>query len=137
MFQNNPHIARRHFLRDCGVGLGKIALGSLHGGAIPLVLGGDHSVAAGSVTASAAYARTRQLPLGLLWIDAHGDMNTPATTLSGNVHGMPMASILVSPSDRKARLRMGNCLSPPSVGSGAGVMPMRAVPSSPSRTRAR
>ncbi len=64
-------------------------------GGIPLVLGGDHSVAAGSVGAAAEWARTtRNLPIGLLWIDAHGDMNTPATSLSGNVHGMPLAALL-------------------------------------------
>ena len=74
--------------------LHQVVLGSLHAGAIPLVLGGDHSLAAGSATASAAYARARNLPLGLLWIDAHGDMNTPATTLSGNVHGMGLAALL-------------------------------------------
>src|SRR4029077_7920331 len=74
--------------------LHQIALGSLHAGAIPLVLGGDHSLAAGSVAASAAYARSRSLPIGLLWIDAHGDMNTPDSTLSGNVHGMPLAALL-------------------------------------------
>jgi arginase len=63
-------------------------------GAMPIVLGGDHSLAAGSVGASADYATAKQLPLGLLWVDAHGDMNTPATTLSGNVHGMPLAALL-------------------------------------------
>jgi len=71
------------------------SLGSLRAGAIPLVLGGDHSVAAGSVAASSVWARdTAQLPLGLIWVDAHGDMNTPATSLSGNVHGMPLAALL-------------------------------------------
>ncbi len=71
------------------------ALESLHEGALPLVLGGDHSVGAGSVAAAAEWAaQARQLPLGLLWIDAHGDMNTPATSLSGNVHGMPLAALL-------------------------------------------
>jgi arginase len=60
----------------------------------PIVLGGDHSVAAGSVSASSAFARTRGKPLGLIWVDAHGDMNTPETTLSGNVHGMPLAALL-------------------------------------------
>jgi len=74
--------------------LHQIALESLHEGALPLVLGGDHSLAAGSVAASAAYARMRNLPVGLLWIDAHGDMNTPASTPSGNVHGMPLAALL-------------------------------------------
>src|SRR6478672_10212029 len=64
-------------------------------GAIPLVLGGDHSLGAGSVGAAAHWARkARKLPIGLLWIDAHGDMNTPATSASGNVHGMPLAALL-------------------------------------------
>ena len=70
-------------------------LASLNDGAIPLVLGGDHSVAAGSVSASAAWVRrTTSKPLGVIWVDAHGDMNTPETTTSGNVHGMPLAAIL-------------------------------------------
>jgi arginase len=67
---------------------------SLAEGAFPLVLGGDHSLAAGSVAASAAYARSIEEPIGLLWIDAHGDMNTPASSPSGNVHGMPLAALL-------------------------------------------
>ena len=70
-------------------------------GAMPLVLGGDHSLGAGSVAAAAQWARNaRNLPIGLLWIDAHGDMNTPATSVSGNVHGMPLAALLgPEPSD--------------------------------------
>src|SRR4029077_11376100 len=64
-------------------------------GGLPLVLGGDHSLAAGSVAAAAAWARAgRSLPIGLIWVDAHGDMNTPATSTSGNVHGMPLAALL-------------------------------------------
>src|SRR5687768_14274119 len=70
------------------------ARASIEEGAIPLVLGGDHSLGAGSVASSAAHARAANKPLGLLWIDAHGDMNTPASTLSGNVHGMPLAALL-------------------------------------------
>ena len=71
------------------------ALLSLEEGAMPLVLGGDHSVAAGSVAAASRWAmKTNERPLGLLWVDAHGDMNTPATSLSGNVHGMPLAALL-------------------------------------------
>jgi arginase len=62
--------------------------------ALPLVLGGDHSLAAGSVAAAAEFARRKDRPLGLLWVDAHGDMNTPASTSSGNVHGMPLAALL-------------------------------------------
>ena len=68
---------------------------ALDGGALPLVLGGDHSLAAGSVAAAAAWARqTSNLPIGLIWVDAHGDMNTPETSPSGNVHGMPLATLL-------------------------------------------
>jgi arginase len=72
-----------------------VSVKSLDDGALPLVLGGDHSLAAGSVAASAAWVRrTQQKPIGLLWVDAHGDMNTPATTTTGNVHGMPLAALL-------------------------------------------
>ncbi len=71
------------------------ALASLMDDALPIVLGGDHSLAAGSVAAASEWARqTRGLPIGLLWVDAHGDMNTPSTTPSGNVHGMPLAALL-------------------------------------------
>jgi arginase len=80
-------------------------LQSLTEGAMPLVLGGDHSVAAGSVAASAEWAKkTRDLPIGLLWVDAHGDMNTPATSLSGNVHGMPLAALLGTEPAELARI---------------------------------
>ena len=58
-------------------------------GAVPLVLGGDHSIAIGTV---GGVARDRDL--GIVWFDAHGDFNTPATTPSGNVHGMSVAAIL-------------------------------------------
>jgi arginase len=70
-------------------------LESLDQGAVPLVLGGDHSLAAGSVAASADWIRrSSALPIGVIWVDAHGDMNTPTTTTSGNVHGMPLAALL-------------------------------------------
>ena len=72
----------------------KTSLHALEKGGIPLVLGGDHSLGAGSVAASAEFLRRDEKPLGLLWVDAHGDMNTPATSLSGNVHGMPLAALL-------------------------------------------
>jgi arginase len=70
-------------------------LRSLDAGAVPLVLGGDHSLAAGSAAASAEWVRrTTGQPTGMIWVDAHGDMNTPDTTSSGNVHGMPLAALL-------------------------------------------
>jgi arginase len=72
-----------------------IARASLDAGALPVVLGGDHSVAAGSIAASAdAVHATTGKPLGVIWVDAHGDMNTPETSESGNVHGMPLAALL-------------------------------------------
>lgn len=70
------------------------SLAALEKGATPVVLGGDHSLAAGSVGAPAEFARRQGKPLGLLWVDAHGDMNTPATSPSGNVHGMALAALL-------------------------------------------
>jgi arginase len=89
---------RKKYIRDIAKVCQKVyhtALASLEEGALPLVLGGDHSIGAGSVAAAAEWAKnTKELPIGLLWIDAHGDMNTPATSLSGNVHGMPLAALL-------------------------------------------
>ena len=63
-------------------------------GEFPLILGGDHSIAAGSVSGIAAVARRAGKKIGLLWVDAHGDINTPETSPSGNIHGMPVASLL-------------------------------------------
>jgi len=63
-------------------------------GHFPLVLGGDHSIAVGTVTGLAMHARTRRKRIGLLWVDAHSDINTPGTSPSGNVHGMPLAALL-------------------------------------------
>ena len=67
---------------------------TLAGGAFPLVLGGDHSVAMGTVTGIADHFRSKGEAIGLLWFDAHTDMNTSATTASGNIHGMPLAALL-------------------------------------------
>jgi arginase len=60
-------------------------------GKFPLVLGGDHSIAVGSVSGAARHFHQRGEKLGLIWIDAHTDMNTPESSPSGNVHGMPLA----------------------------------------------
>lgn len=69
--------------------------GHAHGdGRLPVVLGGDHSLAMGSIAATARYHRDRGRRIGLLWFDAHGDMNTPQSTDSGNVHGMPLCHVL-------------------------------------------
>ncbi len=60
-------------------------------GAIPLVLGGDQSISIGTIAGVASYYRQRGEKIGVLWFDAHADMNTPETTPSGNIHGMPYA----------------------------------------------
>lgn len=63
-------------------------------GDFPLILGGDHSIAIGTISGVSSSLRKRKKRLGVLWIDAHGDMNTPETTPSGNIHGMPFAVVL-------------------------------------------
>ena len=65
-------------------------------GKAPLVLGGDHSIAVGSVGGMARFFRKKRQKIGLIWIDAHADMNTPQTSPSGNVHGMPLACLIGS-----------------------------------------
>ncbi|MBI1798146.1 MAG: arginase [Candidatus Eisenbacteria bacterium] len=67
---------------------------SLEKGRLPLVLGGDHSIAIGSVAGSTNFFARQNETLGLIWFDAHGDANTPETTLSGNIHGMSLAVAL-------------------------------------------
>jgi len=71
--------------------LGEMVSNSLANRQIPLVLGGDHSIAVGTVAGVARHYREQDQKIGLLWIDAHADMNTPASSPSGNVHGMPLA----------------------------------------------
>jgi arginase len=61
---------------------------------VPLVLGGDHSVAVGTVSGVSQYFREQGKKVGLIWVDAHADMNTPESSPSGNVHGMPLACIV-------------------------------------------
>ena len=63
-------------------------------GHFPLVLGGDHSIAIGTVSGLAAFAQSQGKKVGVLWVDAHGDINTPETSPSGNIHGMPLATLL-------------------------------------------
>lgn len=70
----------------------------------PVILGGDHSLAMGSIMGAAAFYRAQKKSLGLIWFDAHGDMNTPQSTKSGNVHGMPFAHVMGMGDDRLAAL---------------------------------
>jgi arginase len=68
--------------------------GALEHGSMPLVLGGDHSIAVGTVSGVSSFCSTRDQKIGLIWLDAHADMNTPESSPSGNVHGMPLACIV-------------------------------------------
>ncbi len=66
----------------------------LDDGAFPLVVGGDHSIACGTVAGISSWHARRKKKIGLIWFDAHADMNTPETSPTGNVHGMPLACVL-------------------------------------------
>jgi arginase len=68
--------------------------GAMQRGCVPLVVGGDHSVAIGTVTGVAQHFRDSRQSVGLIWLDAHADMNTPETSPSGNIHGMPLACLV-------------------------------------------
>ena len=99
--------SRKKYIRDIArvcQRLHHAVLGSLRDGAIPVVLGGDHSLGAGSVAAASDWAHQRGQAVGLIWVDAHGDMNTPESSASGNVHGMPLAALVGSEPAELARL---------------------------------
>ncbi len=66
---------------------------ALSDGGLPIILGGDHSLALGSVSGAAAFAARAGRPLSLIWLDAHSDFHTPMTTTTGNLHGTPLAYI--------------------------------------------
>jgi arginase len=88
---------RAKYLQEIAETCGDVAAAaekSLGEGFFPLVLGGDHSIAAGVAAGVANYFRKDKKQIGYLWLDAHGDMNTPESSPSGNVHGMPLAAIM-------------------------------------------
>jgi len=88
---------RAKYLQEIAETCGDVAAAaekSLSEGFLPLVLGGDHSIAAGVAAGVANYFRKEKKQIGYLWLDAHGDMNTPESSPSGNVHGMPLAAIM-------------------------------------------
>jgi arginase len=74
--------------------LAEITERTLTDGYFPLVLGGDHSIAVGSCSGVSNFFRAQSKRIGYLWLDAHGDMNTPESSPSGNIHGMPLAAII-------------------------------------------
>jgi arginase len=92
-----PGDPRRKYLReirDTCERLRDRVIETLAAGRTPLVLGGDHSIAMGTIAGLSRFHRERQQKVGLIWFDAHGDMNTPETSPSGNIHGMPLAVAL-------------------------------------------
>ncbi len=87
----NPHLK---YLPEISRSCEKLALKTkkiLDNDGFPLILGGDHSMSIGSIAGISAHCRERNKRLGVIWIDAHADMNTPDSTPSGNIHGMPLA----------------------------------------------
>ena len=76
----------------------------LEAGAVPIILGGDHSIAAASLSGLSNHFREKDEEIGLLWIDAHADINTPETSPSGNLHGMPLATVLGMGDERMTEL---------------------------------
>ena len=92
----SPGQAHAKYLEEiaaaCGL-LGERVYRALAEGFVPVVLGGDHSVAVGSVSGVAKAYRERGEKIGLIWLDAHADMNTPESSPSGNIHGMPLACL--------------------------------------------
>jgi arginase len=81
-------------ISDTCKGLAEIVRKTMDEDLLPLVLGGDHSIAVGTTAGAAAHYYKEAKRIGLIWLDAHGDMNTPESSPSGNVHGMPLASIM-------------------------------------------
>jgi arginase len=92
-----PHGEKLRYLREIKAAcvlLAEDVKKALQAGELPIVLGGDHSIAIGSVAGVSSFYREQGRSLGLVWFDAHADMNTPETTPSGNIHGMPLAVLL-------------------------------------------
>ena len=84
--------------------IGELTGQTIAGGKLPLVLGGDHSIAVGTVAGLSRFFRESHRAIGLLWVDAHADMNTPESSPSGNVHGMPLACCIGVGPEALARL---------------------------------
>jgi arginase len=91
-------------ITDTCTSLAKIVDKALAKSKFPLILGGDHSIAVGTVSGVSKHYRTRKEKIGIIWIDAHTDMNTPDTSPSGNVHGMPLACCIGTGPDELTRI---------------------------------
>jgi arginase len=94
MSATNP---RAHYLKEIAEAseeLAQMVEAALAEGATPVVLGGDHSIAIGSVAGVASHYKKHDQKIGIVWLDAHSDVNTPESSPSGNIHGMPLAALL-------------------------------------------
>jgi arginase len=92
--EGDPHAKYLKEITATCIKQADLMLKTLEAGKVPLILGGDHSVAAGTVSGVAEFYRRQEQKIGLIWIDAHTDINTPESSPSGNVHGMPLAAIM-------------------------------------------
>jgi arginase len=92
--EGDPHAKYLKEITDTCTKEAELVVKALEGDAIPIVLGGDHSIAMGTVSGVAEFYRRKRQRIGLLWIDAHTDINTPDSSPSGNVHGMPLGAIM-------------------------------------------
>jgi arginase len=92
--EGDPHAKYLKEITETCAAQAELVIQTLEAGKIPLTLGGDHSIAAGTVSGVAEFYRRKRQRVGLLWIDAHSDINTPDTSPSGNVHGMPLGAIM-------------------------------------------
>src|SRR5256714_10872062 len=92
--EGDPHAKYLKEITATCIKQADLVLKTLEAGKVPLVLGGDHSVAAGTVSGVAEFYRRQEQKIGLIWIDAHTVINTPDSSPSGNVHGMPLAAIM-------------------------------------------
>ncbi len=88
------HAKYLHEIAETCRGLAEMTEKTLAEGFLPVVLGGDHSIAIGTCSGVSNFFRKQSKKIGCLWLDAHGDMNTPESSPSGNVHGMPLASLI-------------------------------------------
>jgi arginase len=109
-----------HEIADTCTRTAEAVVKCLEDGVTPLVLGGDHSLAVGTISGVAHFHRRQNQKIGVIWIDAHSDINTPETSPSGNVHGMPLAALLGLGSDSRSD-------SGPDSAPGSGLTPLSHI----------
>lgn len=112
----NPKLKYVSQIVKTSITLAKRVERTLEQGRFPLCVGGDHSMALGSIAGISAYCKKHKKKLGVIWIDAHSDMNTDETSPSGNIHGMPLSASLGLGNEKLTRLygfspklKPGNC----------------------------